>query len=86
MISESVSKMDCPRCGGVGKIPLPDGTSETLAAVVKIGRATVLRVQGELDPNKILHPTAFNNRLARMAAAGLLKRERVSKSWVYSKA
>lgn len=74
----------CHKCGGTGKIELPEGLQETLKIVTAMKRATAVDVQKRSQNGAAFHPTAFNNRLTDLVALGLLTRERAGRVWIYS--
>lgn len=62
---------------------MPDFLAETLDAVIVTKKATVAKIRNKLDPGHKKHPTAFNNRLDRLCDAGLLKRRKNGREYVY---
>lgn len=73
-------RVKCDKCGGTGKAPL----SETLQGMlenVKAFPGYSAAWHGARHP--FVGITAFNNRLEDLRALGLVRRERLGRSWLY---
>jgi hypothetical protein len=84
---ESPDLLCCPTCRGGGRVALEDlhpDLALTLDHLRRVGASTVAELAQALDPRGRLNVTAFNNRLERLRAYGLVERiERDGKAWVY---
>lgn len=70
----------CKNCGGSGKTAIDESLSETLELIPPKRGATAIELSERLPRVKA---TAFNNRLERLRALGLLRRERHGKFYRY---
>ena len=68
------SFMECPRCQGQGLVPLTPTYRVILASLKKDGPATPPQLAQRLSYDGT--PTAFNNQLEKMRAAGLVRRRK----------
>ena len=78
--------MPCPKCAGTGRVDLTEALRAVLDFVRESGGCSAAQVHAALNPARSpyrFHPTAFNNRLEELRAAGLVERERFGKSWLY---
>lgn len=71
----------CPHCGGTGKREVAGEYARTLAEVRRLDRPVTGAELGRLMGVKA---TAMNNRLARLAALGLLRSEWEGRRHLYS--
>lgn len=75
-------QIECSKCGGKGKLSIPETLIETLAEVGKKGVTTL-----ELLPKlPLVQQTALSCRLISLYKLGLLKRRREGKFYRYFKA
>jgi len=78
-----MTRIQCDKCQGAGKIQLPADLQSTLAAI-RSGLRTTKEIYRR-DPNrKFFGQTAVNNRLERLRALGLITRVRLGKFITYS--
>lgn len=76
-------EVECDKCGGKAKMPLPEQLQETLELVPRGFKGiTSYDIQRRI-PN--ITANAQNNRLERLRKAGLVARHRVGKFWHYTR-
>lgn len=73
----------CAKCKGKGCVDLPAELESTLKAV-KSGLSTTEQIFLSDKHRKWIQPTAIHNRLERLRAFGLIKRERKGKYFHYT--
>jgi hypothetical protein len=77
------TKIKCSHCAGTGLRDLKPREAAVVESVQKLGRATVRQVAAEF-PEKGQGANRWKYTLAPLAEAGILMRERVGTTWVYS--
>lgn len=75
----------CRRCNGNGHIALPIELLQVFNITSESRGVSAPVCSKKLDPQSRFHVTAFNNRLQDLMDAGLLRRERHGKTWMYFK-
>lgn len=73
----------CPECHGTGARPLPEHLAETIRLFARGQKRIASEVHKALKLDVTV--SAMNARLEDLRKAGLLKRERKGKTWVYSR-
>lgn len=75
-------EIDCPDCGGKGRVPLPDHLLNTLSLVPRNGYR-VAEDFANYFPGITIN--GISNRLAELHRLGFVTRERNGKFWCYSR-
>jgi len=81
--SNGVPQIACPKCKGEGHIPLSAELMEVLVFVRKNPDCAAPDARRAIDPEKLFHVTAFNNRLNLLHGLGLVQRYK-HKGWRYT--
>lgn len=70
----------CPKCAGTGRAELDEALEETMCQILVHGPSTA----SDLSPiTPGISATGINQRLERLRAFGLLRRQREGKCWRY---
>ena len=72
----------CERCGGTGKVAMPEHLQTTLNLLPKKSTITAHMLNGKCPSVKT---TAFSNRLRDLLDLGLVQREKRGRFWLYSR-
>lgn len=74
----------CPKCKGVGEVPLSRELQEVYDYLRRRKQATAYMVAEAIDRESRFSDTAFHTRLRLLEEAGLVTRRRSGKTWFYS--